>query len=164
LIYMSTTSLTPAVRAVVLPSLAGRVVLKAAKPHLEDRLAKFREELKSHQEKVEKELEGQLDESRKQIVDYFVPRVVASPPDAMRGQFLKFSEEEARTWLDGELDWVFPKAEALIEKMQLDVRYKDVTFETLNREDFLDAIKAAFPRIDWDKAYKEFRAAGEKEK
>ena len=57
---------------------------------------------------------------------------------------------------------MFPKAEALIQKMQLDVRYKDVTFETLNREDFLDAIKEAFPKIDWDKAYKEFRAAGEK--
>jgi hypothetical protein len=46
--------------------------------------------------------------------------------------------------------------------MQLDVRYKDVTFETLNREDFLDAIKEAFPHVDWDKAYNEFRAAGEK--
>jgi hypothetical protein len=142
----------------------GRVVLKAAKPHLEERLSKFRDELKGHQEKVENELQGQLDESRKQIVDYFVPRVVASPPDAMRGQFLKFEEAEARVWLNGELDRVFPKAEELIQKMQLDVRYKDVTFETLNREDFLDAIKEAFPRIDWDKAYKEFRAAGEKEK
>ena len=141
----------------------GRVVLKAAKPHLEERLSKFRDELKSHQEKVEKELQGQLDESRKQIVDYFVPRVVASPPDAMRGQFLKFEEAEARIWLDGELDRVFPKAEELIKEMQLDVRYKDVTFETLKRQDFLDAIKEAFPRIDWDKPYKEFRAAGEKE-
>ena len=141
----------------------GRVVLKAAKPHFEERLGNFREELKAHQEKVEKELQGQLNESRKQIEDYFVPRVVASPPDAMRGQFLKFSEDEARAWLDGELDRVFPKAEALIQKMQLDVRYKDVTFETLNREDFLDAIKAAFPMIDWEKTYKEFRAAGEKE-
>jgi hypothetical protein len=142
----------------------GRVVLKAAKPHLEERLSKFRDELKAHQEKVEKELQGQLDESRKLIVDYFVPRVVASPPDAMRGQFLKFEKAEARVWLDGELDRVFPKAEALIQKMQLDVRYKDVTFETLNRQDFLDAIKEGFPRIDWDKAYKKFRAAGEKEK
>ena len=141
----------------------GRVVLKAAKPHLEERLSKFRDELKSHQEKVEKELQGQLDELRKQIVDYFVPRVVASPPDAMRGQFLKFEEAEARIWLDGELDRVFPKAEELIKEMQLDVRYKDVTFETLKRQDFLDAIKEAFPRIDWDKPYKEFRAAGEKE-
>lgn len=45
--------------------------------------------------------------------------------------------------------------------MQLDVRYKDVTFETLNREDFLKTIKAAFPQVDWEKAYSEFRAAGE---
>jgi hypothetical protein len=46
--------------------------------------------------------------------------------------------------------------------MQLDGRYKDVTFETLNQKDFLEAVKGAFPRIDWDKAYDEFRAAGEK--
>jgi Skp family chaperone for outer membrane proteins len=141
----------------------GRVVLKAAKPHLEQRLAKFREELKAHQERIEKELQGQLDASRKQIVEYFVPRVVESPPDAMRGQFLKFSVDEARDWLNGELERVFPKADALIQKMQLDVQYKDVTFETLNREDFLEAVKEAFPRIDWEKTYKEFRAAGEKD-
>jgi hypothetical protein len=30
--------------------------------------------------------------------------------------------------------------------------------ETLNQKDFLEAVKAAFPRIDWDKAYEEFRA------
>ena len=88
-----------------------------------------------------------------------MPRMIESPPDAMRGQFLKFGEAEARAWLDGEVDRVFPKAEALIRKMQLDVRYKDVTFETLNRDDFLDAIKKAFPHVDWEKAYSEFRAA-----
>ena len=139
----------------------GRVVLKAAKPSLEERLTKFRDELKAHQEKVERELQTQLNQSRRQIIDYFVPRVVASPPDAMRGQFLTFGEVEARVWLDGELDRVFPRADALIHKMQLEVHFKDVTFETLNREDFLDAIKEAFPRIDWDKAHEEFSAAGE---
>jgi hypothetical protein len=112
---------------------------------------------------VKKELQGPLDESRKLIVDYYVPLAAASPPDAMRGQFLKCGEAEARAWLESELDRVFPKAEALIEEMHLDVRYKDVTFETLNREDFLEAIKEAFPGVDWDKPYKEFRAAGEKQ-
>jgi hypothetical protein len=141
----------------------GRVVLKAAKPHLEERLAKFRDELKAHQEKVKEELQGHLSESRKLIVDYYEPLAVANPPDAMRGQFLKCGKDEARAWLEGELDQVFPKAEALIQKMQLDVRYKDVTFETLNQKDFLDAVKEAFPRINWDKAHEEFRAAGEKE-
>jgi hypothetical protein len=81
----------------------------------------------------------------------------------MRGQFLKFTEEEAKIWLSAELDRVFPQAGSLIQNMQLDVHFKDVTFETLNQEDFLDSVKAAFPRIDWDKTYNEFRAAGEKE-
>ena len=56
---------------------------------------------------------------------------------------------------------MFPKAKALIQKMALEERYKDVTFETLNRPDFLNSVKEAFPRIDWDKAYNEFKAAGE---
>ena len=41
------------------------------------------------------------------------------------------------------------------------MRFKDVTFETLNRKDFLASVKAAFPSVDWNKAYEEFRAAGE---
>ena len=92
----------------------GRVVLKAAKPQLEERLAKFRDELMTHQEKVKKELQGHLDKSRKLVVDYFAPQVVAKPPDAMRGQFLKHGDAEARAWLECELDRVFPKADALI--------------------------------------------------
>jgi hypothetical protein len=46
--------------------------------------------------------------------------------------------------------------------MELNWTYKDVTFETLNRKDFLPLIKEAFPDADWEKAYSEFRAAGEK--
>ena len=38
-----------------------------------------------------------------------------------------------------------------------------MTFETLNREDFLESVKEAFPGVDWDKAYSEFKAAGETE-
>jgi hypothetical protein len=140
----------------------GRVVLKSAKPYLEARLEDFRNELKTHQETVEKDLQGHLKESRAQIIDYFLQRVIDDPPDAMRGRVITIGEKEARSWLERELDRVFPKAEVLIQKMQLDVCYKDVTFETLNRKDFLDAIKEAFPDIDWGKAYQEFRAMGEK--
>jgi hypothetical protein len=86
---------------------------------------------------------------------------LANPPDAMRGKFFRVGEPEARAWLTRELDRVFPKAEALIRRMEFDVRYKDVTFETLNQEDFLDAVKGAFPNVNWDKAYSEFRVAGE---
>lgn len=141
----------------------GRVVLKAAKPYLVERLAAFRTKLESHQAAVAADLQKHLDESRKQIVAYYLPRVIETPPDALLGQSLsgKPSDDEARQWLDAELDRVFPNAESLIQEMKLDERFKDVTFETLNRKDFLESVKAALPKVNWDKAYEEFRAAGE---
>lgn len=141
----------------------GRVVLKAAKPHLMKRLTEFREKLAKHQKTVANDLQKHLDESRKQIIDYYLQRVIDTPPDALLGQLLSAepSEGYARGWLDRELDRVFPKAESLIQEMRLDECFKDVTFETLNREDFLASVKTAFPSVDWDKAYKEFKAVGE---
>jgi len=86
-----------------------------------------------------------------------------APPDALLGQSLsgQATENGARQWLNAELDRVFPSAESMIQVMRLEERYKDVTFETLNREDFLQSVKGAFPSVDWDKAYEDFRAASE---
>lgn len=141
----------------------GRVVLKAAKPHLQRRLDELQKKLTKHQESVQEKLQEKLIASRKQIVDYYVARVVDDPPDKLLGQLPhgKATEDDARQWLDNELGRVFPKAEALIQDMRLDVRFKDVTFETLNHPEFLESVKREFPRVDWDKAYTEFRAAGE---
>ena len=79
----------------------------------------------------------------------------------MCGQFPEIGKKEARVWLNSELERDFLKARNLLHKMQLDVNYKDVTFETLNCKEFIDAIKEAFPHIDWDQAYSDYLAAGE---
>ncbi len=141
----------------------GRVVLKAAKAVLMQRLVEFREKLAEYQKTVKAELQGHLDKSREEVINYFLPQVIESPPDALRGQLLRPtpSDEDARRWLGNELDRVFPKTDDLIQEMKLEDRFKDVTFETLNREDFLASVKAAFPNVDWDKAYSEFKAAGQ---
>lgn len=141
----------------------GRVVLKNAKPHLLERLAEFRNKLELHQAKVEKELQNRLDDSRTQVIDYYLPIARDRPPDALLGQSLlgKPNDDDIRAWLKFELDKVFPSAKELVGKMTLEERYKDVTFETLNQADFLDAVRQAFPRVNWDKAYSEFKAAGE---
>jgi hypothetical protein len=143
----------------------GRVVLKAAKPHMLTRLTAFRVTLDAHQKTVAADLQKHLDTSRGQIVDYYKVRVIESRPDVLLGQSLngEISEDAAKRWLNWELDRVFPKAADLIQGMKLDERYKDVTFETLNRDDFLESVKVSFPQVDWDKAYEEFRAAGEAE-
>ncbi len=143
----------------------GRVVLKAAKPHLLARLSAFRAKLVSHQATVAAELQAHLDKSRNAIVDYYLPRVIAAPPDAMLGKLLSgvSSDDGARRWLNTQLDRVFPRADSLVHEMKLDERFKDVTFETLNRDDFLESVKDAFPDVDWERAYADFRAAGESE-
>jgi hypothetical protein len=144
----------------------GRVVLKAARLHLDERLVEFRTKLETHQKAVAADLQKHLDTSREQIVAYYQQRVIDARPDALLGQSLngEISEAAAKRWLNGELDRVFPNAKSLIQEMKLDERYKDVTFETLNREDFLESVKEAFPNVDWEKAYKEFKAAGQSEK
>ena len=143
----------------------GRVVLIRAKPILDERLETLRDRLEAHQKTVVEELNHQLESSRNQIIDYYLPLVLENPPDAMLGQLLSPdpTAEDARRWLNAELSSVFPKTDALIRRMRLDVRYKDMTFETLNHPDFLNLIKDAYPEIDWDKPYAEFRAAGEAE-
>lgn len=153
------------IRKDLTPSLGkdhGRVVLKAQKPLLVKRLNEFCDKLDRHQAEVEEQLQEHLNRSRQQIIDYYVPRALKNPPDALAGRLLGAPrEEDAIRWLDGELDRVFPNAEILVSEMRLEVRFKDVTFETLKREDFLGSVKAAFPDVDWERPYKEFKAAGE---
>ena len=129
----------------------------------ETRLADLREKLEAFQIEVKAKLQQSLDASRGEIIAYYVPRVLANPPDKFRGQLLtrEPTEEDANRWLSHQLDGVFPTADELIEKMQLEQTYKDVTFETLNKPDFLERLREAFPGVDWEKAYKAFQAAGE---
>lgn len=153
------------IRKNLTPSLGkehGRVVLKSVKPHLNKRIDEFRENLSKHQEKIKADLQKYLDESRKQVVDHYLPIAKSSPPDSLIGRlFGPPTEDDIRLWLERELDKVIPKAEKLATKMILEVRFKDVTYETLNHPDFFEAVKAAYPDVDWDKAYSEFKAAGE---
>jgi hypothetical protein len=141
----------------------GRVLLKAQKPLFEQRLDDLRAKLEEFQAKVREKLQGSLDASRDEIVTYYVSTVLANPPDKFRGQLLSSNptEDDARRWLRLQLESVIPKADELIKKMELKQTYKDVTFETLNKPDFLQCLREAFPAVDWDKAYREFQAAGE---
>ncbi len=154
------------IRKDLTPSLGkgyGRAVLKGAKEHLQKRLEQLEDKLSNHQDMIQKELQKEIDQSKRQVVDYYIKRALDTPPDVLIGQSLsgRPTKEDAACWLKSELDKVFPVAESLIRKMSLQVSYKDVTYETLNQENFLEAVKSAFPRIDWDRTYNEYKAAKE---
>jgi hypothetical protein len=144
----------------------GRVLLKAKKSLVEKRLAELEGKLNEFQAEIKEKLDNYLKSSREEIIKYYLPLVMAHPPDALAGQSMgeQPTAADARRWLNAELEKVFPKPEQLIDKMELQKTYKDVTFETLNAENFLPLIKSAFPGVDWEKAYDEFRAVGEAKK
>lgn len=142
----------------------GRVLLKGAKSLFENRVVEFRKKVKVHAASVKEKLQEQLDSSKEAVTLYYLPIVKKSPPDEFLGGLLfdrDPSDEDYKSWINRELDKSFPSAERLINTIKLEVRYKDVTFETLNQNDFLKAIKKAFPHVDWDKAHKEFTAAAQ---
>jgi hypothetical protein len=95
------------------------------------------------------------------VVDYYLPIVLKDPPDELYGLFGDPTKDNIQAWLANKLSKAFPTPDELVNNINLEVNYKDVTFETLNRDDFLESIKLAYPGVDWDKTYREFRAAGE---
>lgn len=139
----------------------GRIIRKAALPRLEQRLSELRTKVEEHQKNIKNDLEKTLLDSKSLIVEYYLPIVSKNPPDELYGIFGDPTEDEIKSWLDSELSKAFPEPKELIKNISLEDNYKDVTFETLNRDDFLDSIKSAYPEVNWEKTYDEFRAAGE---
>lgn len=142
-----------------------RMVLKKKKTSLEKCLDQFREKLETHRKEVGRKLEEYIEKSRKQVVEYYLPLAMKEPPTFLiaGSEGDKPTEDEARESLDRKLKAVFPTAESLTKRMVLEVRFKDITFETLKDREFTGSIKKAFPGLDWEKTYKEFMAAGESE-
>jgi hypothetical protein len=46
--------------------------------------------------------------------------------------------------------------------MSLDIQYRDVTYETLRKTEFEEALRRVYPHIDWDKPFEEFKVAAER--
>jgi hypothetical protein len=142
----------------------GRVMLKNARPLFDQRLEELKSELVVFQAKVKKDLQAKLDESRDLVVEYFLPIALANPPDALVARVNPINEATVRRWLERELEKAFPTAEKLIEEMRLEAQFKDVTWETLNDNDFGTALRKAFEDVDWDKPFHDYKAAGESTK
>jgi len=142
----------------------GRVMLKSARPLFDKRLDELKAELATFQDRVKQELQTKLDDSRDLVADHFLPIALVSPPDELVARVHPINAETVKRWLQRELEKAFPTADKLIHEMRLDAQFKDVTWETLNDPDFGEALKKAFPHVDWEKPFHDYKAAGEASK
>lgn len=141
----------------------GRVMLKQSESLFKRKVDALDNKLKEHKEKMKKNLQERIDESRDQIINHYLPLVRKNPPVSLSGQVPEVTDDNAKSWLREQLERKLPESENLISKMKLSVCYKDVTFTTLNDSDFINTVKEVFPHVDWEKPYKEFKAAKERE-
>ena len=142
----------------------GRVILRAQRPRFDERIAELRDQLDKHKMTIEAELKKQLDLSRDQVAEYYFENVKKSPPDALLGGLFSAepTDDDIKKWLDLELAGAFPDPRSLVADMNLHVQFRDVTYETLNEPGFAKALKKAFPGVDWDKPFDEYKAAQER--
>ena len=138
----------------------GRVLLVRNKELFLKKITELSEKLTIHGNKVREELQNSIDGSKNAIVDIYEPILKANPSEFMLIELgADPSDVDIRKWILEQLNRVFPCAEELIGKMELRYDFKDLTYETLNKKEFIDNVKKAFIYEDWDKAYQESIAA-----
>jgi hypothetical protein len=134
----------------------GRVLLVRNKDLFLKKIAELDEKLSEHGEQVKENLQKSIDSSKAAIVNIYLPILKTNNPEDMEiGLGLEPSDEKIKEWVLEQLNGVFPCAEELIKKMELRYDFKDLTYETLNKKEFIDNVKKAFKYENWDKAYKE---------
>ncbi len=138
----------------------GRVLLVRNKELFLKKIEELEEKLKTHGQAVQENLQQSIDDSKKAIVDIYVPILKANHLEDMMIELGPSpSDETIKAWVTEQLNGVFPYADELIKKMELRYDFKDLTYETLNTKEFIDNVKKAFKYENWDKAYEESIAA-----
>lgn len=138
----------------------GSITLRSNRAALETAIKKLEADVTEFQAFARGKLQQELDKSRKQLIESVLPGLKKTPPEALTSAIVgKPTADQLRRWIDEELNRVFPKLDALLSDMQVNVAFKGVTYETLNEPKFQVAAKAAYPLVDFEKPFSEFTAA-----
>jgi hypothetical protein len=140
----------------------GRVLLHRNKDLFIKRMAELVKKLEAHSLNVKDKLQESIDDSKSAIAKIYVPVLKENLTDDITiivGE--NPTEESLHQFVLDQLYTVFPSAESIIKKMEIRYEFKDLTYETLNKKDFLDNVKKAFKYESWDKAHSEYLAASE---
>lgn len=136
----------------------GNVVLRANKDKLINAVETLRAEVKAFQDGVCANLQTQMDENAKALVNALLPAVTRTPPT----WYTKFhgpvaSETNLRPLLAREIGSAFGRADSLVREMNVNLIFKDVAYESLVDEEFLEVARRTIPGLEF--LHEEYDAA-----
>jgi len=114
-----------------------------------------------HRKSVAARFDQDVKNSIDKIVQAFWRNVSRNPPQELLNQgIVKPTMEQAKNYLRRKLLSVLPDARELVEKMQIKVVVKDITWNALNEKDFVEWLRKQWPdRTDLQQPFDEYRAA-----
>ena len=142
----------------------GVVALRTDREPLKRAIERVATQVKAYSEEIKKELGKEIEKSRKQLVESFLPALVKKPPKDLEFELVygitdKPTKEQVRDWINDQLDKCFPAVESLLREMEVRLVIKSVTFEMLKEANFQKLVRDAYPGMDWNKPFEEFSAA-----
>lgn len=143
----------------------GTVILKQHKDAFMKDIATLRNELDCYKEKVRMNLKKEINECTKNLKGILGPAIQRNPPDELKYGITTPKPDKATVdkYLDWKLETIIPRAEDFVNDMVLRCQFKDVTYEMLHEDAFIDRLHnalphAGLPRIPLD----EYKAVAEK--
>lgn len=143
----------------------GNVILRSVKDEFIQEVEKVRNKLAEFKKEAIQNLAGEFEKSKKDLVELFIPGIKRKPPNELRLRTIakEPTDDVVIKYITDKLNRCMPDPETFVKDMQLTCDFKDVTYETLNEVEFMNALKKAYPWEEWpDVPYDEFRAAVEK--
>lgn len=136
----------------------GSVLLRGQEEAFRREVKDLETAVEAFQSTVRDELEAELQKRISELCDALVPAIAARPPLPVWGLARPWRDAaEAKDWIREDLLRAIGHAERYVGAMNVKVIFKDVTFESLNDPQFMEAARKAFP--DLPELYLEEEAA-----
>lgn len=136
----------------------GTIVLRKNKENLVEGIKQLKIEVEKFQNEIQEKLQNEIDHNCNVLFQSLLPAVILNPPQRWRNQIgVHPSRRTIEVMLESELREAFGTAEKLIQKMEVRVIFKGITYEMLNDPKFITAIRKALPTLQI--THDEFEAA-----
>jgi hypothetical protein len=144
----------------------GAFILRSRRTKFDARIKAFRELVETYEKAVNDQILEELEKSKKRLIEYLAPIVRESPPALWQSTMSsdELSEEEAEARLDVALTPHFSSVDQVF-KPEVEVMFKDISYETIKDKKFLEATRAEFEKrgalTTFERLFKEHDAAPE---
>jgi len=126
----------------------GTVVLRSNKASFVRAVERLKRFVGLYQEHVEETLQKEMDTNCAALVDTLLPTVRERPPSRWRKFAGNAPDEQAlRSLLKQELSSAYGSAGSLINRMQVTVTFKGVTYESLTNPAFVELVTRKIPNL-----------------